>query len=197
MPENSADSPAAAVTPGAGPANAPQPPAKRGGTVQNSSAPEPVEFSGPTGPEVAATLHEDYVRFSLVPLTLRDTHARLWWDLYVDRGSDLDRLREDLRVVCVYLREQIARDKRNPGALRLVNLIQPDQFDSDLGEARMMLGRRAPRGPGAEKPAPAKAPPGWRAWFEEAYPLKAPEFRDRPFTDLPEFIQAECRRACQ
>lgn len=193
-PEISAPTSRPATETGAGPENATTPPAKRGEAAENSPDGKSPELSGP---EIAARLHATYVRWSGIALTLREGHGALWWTLYVDRGRDLAKLEEDLRVVCIYLREQIGRDKRNPGALRLVNLAQPDQFDADVAEARMMLGKRAQKVPGATKPEPAKAPPGWRAWLEDQYPQFAPDYRDKPFDDLPGQLQTACRAGLQ
>lgn len=184
-PQNSIPNPASRAD-GPEPAeNAPTATAKRGeGHVEDA-------------PKLVADLHAQFCRWSKMPLRLRPEFQRLWWDLYVDRGRDLAALRDEIRIVCVYLRSQIERDKRNPGALRLANLLQPDQFESDVAEALMMRGKGAAKiAESAGKKTPS-VPPGWRAWLEDQYPNHAPDYRDRPFTDLPGELQNICRKALQ
>ncbi|HEY8898887.1 MAG TPA: hypothetical protein VIM61_00530 [Chthoniobacterales bacterium] len=183
-PRNSAEAAASAVQRHLAPENALQAAAKRG------------ESHVEDGPAIVAGLHAKFCRYSGLPLALRPEFQRLWWDLYVDRGRDADAIGEDVRIVCVYLRSQIERDKRNPGALRLVNLLQPDQFESDVAEARMMRGKGARKAAGASKTVDA-APPGWRAYLEDQYPDHAADYRDKTFNELPGQLQRACREGCR
>lgn len=192
-PEISRQKPAAALPSAASRENAAQPPAKRGESPAAAES-RPAEI---TPRALVEQFHADYVRWSGVAVTLREGAFSAWWALHLDRGSDADKLREEIKVVCVYLREQINRDKRNPGALRLCNLLQPEQFDADVAEARMMLGKRAPKGPNGRKAAPDAAPPGWRAFLEDQYPDHAPQYRDQPFDALPGQLQRACQEGCR
>jgi hypothetical protein len=183
-PEKSIQNRASAVPPHPARENAPQATAKRGeGHIEDGMA-------------IVSGLHAKFCRYSGLPLALRPEFQRLWWDLYVDRGRDADAIGEDVRIVCVYLRSQIERDKRNPGALRLVNLLQPDQFESDVAEARMMRGKGARKAAGASKSADT-APPGWRAYLEDQYPDHAADYRDKTFNELPGQLQRACREGCR
>jgi hypothetical protein len=189
MPGKSSSFPAAPVERQASPENAAQATAKRGEGHEKTPAAD--------GIAITDALHATYTRWSKMPLRLREDWRRLWWDLYVDRERDLDRLQEDIRVVCVHLLAQIERDKRNPGALRLSNLLQPDQFESEVAEARMMLGKRVPKSSRAAAAESDTPPPGWRAWLEDQYPQHAPDYRDKPFEALPGQLQRACRAALQ
>ncbi len=94
------------------------------------------------------------------------THARIlkihdWYCTMTDQqplGPTLERqwfeflrlfTEDDFKRVFAYLRGQIRIDKRNPGALKLSNLLQPDKFGEDLALARTNI----------NKPIPAKAEP--------------------------------------
>src|ERR1051326_5378694 len=62
---------------------------------------------------------------------------RLWYDMLRAYGHDCARLRADVDVIVRYLKREISRGKRNMGALKLINFLQPDNFDSDLALARL------------------------------------------------------------
>jgi hypothetical protein len=66
---------------------------------------------------------------------------RLWYDLSKYYGFDFRRLRADAELIVRYLKREIARDKRNLGALKLSNFLQPDNFDADLAIARLAMKR--------------------------------------------------------
>jgi hypothetical protein len=46
---------------------------------------------------------------------------------------------EDLRRVITYLQREIREGRRNVGALKLSNLLQPDRFEEDLNIRRVRL----------------------------------------------------------
>lgn len=98
-------------------------------------------------PAIVARLHDAYCRYAGITLRLRDNVTRLWSDLLKDYEDDDARLEADLKVVIVYLRAQIQREKRNPGALKLSNLLDPEQFEADLAEANLLRGRRVNTAP--------------------------------------------------
>ena len=52
------------------------------------------------------------------------------------------RLAEDVALVIKYLRLAIRDGKRNPGALKVANFTEPQQFFADLEEARSQLRKR-------------------------------------------------------
>lgn len=92
-------------------------------------------------------------------LSLRFDRHRLWYDFLRTYGFT----REDLDVVISYLNQGIKDGKRNPGSLKLSNLIgQPDRFEEDLMEARRVMGggARASRVPGAASPPDPPPPSG-------------------------------------
>jgi hypothetical protein len=75
---------------------------------------------------------------------------QLWFDRLRDYEFNAGRLREDCELIIRYLKREIARDKRNLGALKLQNFLQPDNFDSDLALAK--LGHK--KTPNAQRPTP-------------------------------------------
>jgi hypothetical protein len=62
---------------------------------------------------------------------------RLWHDRLRDYQYDAEKLRGDCDLIVRYFKREIARDKRNVGALKLQNFLQPDNFDADLALARL------------------------------------------------------------
>jgi hypothetical protein len=98
-------------------------------------------------------LHAFYCRQLREQLLLRDNWRRLWLE-YLRAGFDLDQLTLTLR----YLLREVHAGRRNPGALKLTNLLQIDRFEEDLLLARMEQrqrcgGRNAPKS-SASKPTP-------------------------------------------
>jgi hypothetical protein len=61
------------------------------------------------------------------------------------------RLRADADLIIRYLKREIGRDKRNLGALKLINFLQPDNFDADLAIARMAIKKTGLRKPDTGK----------------------------------------------
>jgi hypothetical protein len=59
---------------------------------------------------------------------------------------------EDLRRVIAYLQREIRHGRRNVGALKLSNLLQPDRFEEDFNIRRVRL--EAPPPPPTQAPAP-------------------------------------------
>lgn len=58
-------------------------------------------------------------------------------------NNDAAALRADAELIVRYLKREIGRDKRNLGALKLVNFLQPDNFDADLAIAKMTKQKEA------------------------------------------------------
>jgi hypothetical protein len=78
---------------------------------------------------------------------------RLWFDMLRAYGNDAAALRADAELIVRYLKREIARDKRNLGSLKLVNFLQPDNFDADLAIARLARGSHAKVAKDAKEPA--------------------------------------------
>lgn len=62
---------------------------------------------------------------------------------------------EDLRRVVAYLQREIREGRRNVGALKLSNLLQPDRFEEDLNIRRVRLEPPPPPAPQLPQPLPA------------------------------------------
>jgi hypothetical protein len=73
----------------------------------------------------------------------------MWYEL-LRLGYSL----EDLRAVITYLQREVRAQRRNVGALKLSNLLQPDRFEEDLQISRVRLRVASPAQP-APPPPPA------------------------------------------
>ena len=60
----------------------------------------------------------------------------------------------DLRRVIVYLQREIREGRRNVGALKLSNLLQPDRFEEDLNIRSVRLEPLPPATSSDSDPAP-------------------------------------------
>jgi len=78
--------------------------------------------------------HQLYGQLTGQSLRLAFDRERLWYEL-LRAGYGL----EDLRVVITYLQREIRAGRRNVGALKLSNLLQPDRFEEDLQISRVRL----------------------------------------------------------
>jgi hypothetical protein len=76
----------------------------------------------------------------------------MWYEL-LRQGYGL----EDLRRVITYLQREIRAGRRNVGALKLSNLLQPDRFEEDLQISRVRLGSPPPSRPALPSPPPLSA----------------------------------------
>src|SRR5947208_5781380 len=72
----------------------------------------------------------------------------MWYEL-LRAGYTL----QDLRRVIVYLQREIREGRRNVGALKLSNLLQPDRFEEDLNIRHVRL-QPPPRAPSSKAPPP-------------------------------------------
>lgn len=102
-------------------------------------------------------LHAWYCQTMGTALPLHAGTEQLWF-YWLKAGYNGPQLRK----VIIYLRKEIRATKRNPGALKLRNLLDPDLFGEDLLLAGHNLAaeNKVPPLPGAEAPAPgAPAPP--------------------------------------
>jgi hypothetical protein len=99
------------------------------------------------GPEQIASLHQRYCQLTGQSLRLGFDRERLWFE-WLRAGFTP----EDLRRVIAYLQREIREGRRNVGALKLSNLLQPDRFEEDLNIRRVRL--EPPPRPGPQAPTP-------------------------------------------
>ena len=71
--------------------------------------------------------HQLYCQLTGQNLRLDFLRERQWYDL-LHQGFTV----EQVRRVIVYLQREIREGRRNVGALKLSNLLQPDRFEEDL-----------------------------------------------------------------
>jgi len=100
--------------------------------------------------------HQLYCQLTGQSLRLAFDRERMWYEL-LRLGYSL----QDLRSVILYLQREIRAQRRNVGALKLSNLLQPDRFEEDLQISRVRL-----RPPHSPQPAPP-SPPALSAWERE------------------------------
>ena len=78
--------------------------------------------------------HQLYCQLTGQSLRLAFDRERMWYEL-LRLGYSL----QDLRAVITYLQREIRAGRRNVGALKLSNLLQPDRFEEDLNISRLRL----------------------------------------------------------
>ena len=100
----------------------------------------------PNPHEQIAAAHALYCELTGQNLRLGFDRERQWYE-WLRAGFTL----QDLRRLIPYLQREIREGRRNVGALKLSNLLQPDRFEEDLNIRRVRL-QPPPR------PTP-KAPP--------------------------------------
>ena len=94
-----------------------------------------------------AQAHALYCQLTGQNLPIRYDRERQWYEL-LRAGHTL----ADVEHVVRYLQREIRATRRNVGALKLSNLLQPDRFEEDLGISRLRI--RAPTG----RPTPKQPP---------------------------------------
>ena len=109
----------------------------------------------PAPPEAAAIRHAHHLYCSLTGqrLGLGYDRERLWFEL-LRAGYSLD----ELRHLVAYLQREIRAGRRNVGALKLSNLLQPDRFEEDLAISRVALRPPPPSKPPTPAPLPSLPP---------------------------------------
>ena len=103
--------------------------------------------------------HQRYCQLTGQSVSLRVDRERQWFDL-LRAGFTV----EDVGRVITYLQREIRHQRRNVGALKLSNLLQPDRFEEDLNIARVCLRPPSP----SPEPTPPPAPPSLSAQEAEA-----------------------------
>jgi hypothetical protein len=105
-------------------------------------------------PPLDATLigqaHALYCRLTGQSLSLRYDRERLWYEV-LRAGHTL----ADVEHLIRYLQREIRATRRQVGALKLSNLLQPDRFEEDLGISRLQL-RPPPARPRPNPPPPPR-----------------------------------------
>ncbi len=99
-------------------------------------------------PAQIAQAHQLYCQLTGQKLRLDYVRQRQWYEL-LHQGFTL----QEVRRVILYLQREIRQGRRNVGALKLSNLLQPDRFEEDLNIRRVRLEPPAPQ------PLPAASPP--------------------------------------
>jgi hypothetical protein len=81
---------------------------------------------------------------------------RLWFDMLRSYDHNGTALRADAELIIRHLKREISRDKRNLGALKPINFLQPDNFDADLAVAKLARDTgRKPHRPANREPVTA------------------------------------------
>ena len=105
--------------------------------------------SFPVNASAIAQAHQLYCQLTGQSLRMAFDRERMWYEL-LRAGHSL----QDLRAVILYLQREIQAQRRNVGALKLSNLLQPDRFEEDLQISRVRL-----RPPPSPRPTPPPRPP--------------------------------------
>ena len=108
-------------------------------------------MSAHLGPEEIAAAHQLYCQLTGQSLRLGFDRERQWYE-WLRAGFTL----ADLRRVIAYLQREIREGRRNVGALKLSNLLQPDRFEEDLNIRRVRL--EPLPGPCPQAPPPLSEP---------------------------------------
>lgn len=95
--------------------------------------------------------HQLYCQLTGQNLRLDFVRERQWYELLL-QGFTV----EQVRRVIVYLQGEIREGRRNVGALKLSNLLQPDRFEEDLNIRRVRL--EPPPRAASSKPAAPLSP---------------------------------------
>jgi hypothetical protein len=106
------------------------------------------------------SIHALYCELTGQKLTLRFERERLWYE-FLGAGFNA----EDLKTVVNYLQREIRAGRRNPGALKISNLLQPDRFEEDLNIRKVRL--RGPSCCGSSRRVPCEPPPPTPAQLQE------------------------------
>lgn len=98
--------------------------------------------------------HQLYCQWTGQTLRLAFDRERMWYEL-LRLGYSL----QDLRSVITYLQREIRAQRRNVGALKLSNLLQPDRFEEDLQISRVRLRSPPPAPTALASPPPVPLNP--------------------------------------
>jgi hypothetical protein len=93
--------------------------------------------------------HALYCQLTGQRVSLRFDRQRLWFEFFRAGFTE-----SDLQAVIRYLQREIRHARRNVGALKLFNLLQPDRFEDDLNISRVALYPPKPPKPFQPSPPP-------------------------------------------
>ena len=93
--------------------------------------------------------HALYCQLTGQRVGLRFDRERLWFELFRAGFTEAD-----VQTVIRYLQREIRQGRRNVGALKLSNLLEPDRFEEDLNISRVALRPPEPAKPGLPAPLP-------------------------------------------
>lgn len=96
--------------------------------------------------------HALYCQLTGQRVSLRFDRERLWYELFRAGFSEAD-----VQRVIRYLQREIREGRRNVGALKLSNLLQPYRFEEDLNISQVQLHQHKP--PAPEQKSTAASPP--------------------------------------
>src|SRR3989454_12420046 len=96
--------------------------------------------AAPVNAAAIGQAHQLYCQLTGQSLGLGFDRERMWYEL-LRLGYSL----QDLRTVITYLQREVRAQRRNVGALKLSNLLQPDRFEEDLNISRLRLSPQPPR----------------------------------------------------
>jgi hypothetical protein len=113
--------------------------------------------------ELILQAHQLYCQLTGQRLPMRFDRQRQWFEL-LRAGFTLQQIRRVIR----YLQREIREGRRNVGALKLSNLLQPDRFEEDLAISTVAL-----EPPPPPKPSPATKPIDPQRALQELRRLKA------------------------
>ena len=108
---------------------------------------------GPVDPAAIHEAHRIYCSLTGQQLGLGYDRERMWYEL-LRAGHSTD----DLRHLVVYLQREVRAGRRNVGALKLSNLLQPDRFEEDLAISRVALRPPPPTSPPPTEPSRSPLP---------------------------------------
>jgi hypothetical protein len=95
--------------------------------------------SSPLTPEHIRQVHQLYCQLTGQSLSLGFDRERMWYEL-LRLGYGLQQVQNVIR----YLQREIRHGRRNVGALKLSNLLQPDRFEEDLNISTVQLHLKKP-----------------------------------------------------
>ena len=95
-----------------------------------------------TTAQAIAQAHTLYCQLTGQKLRLAFDRERSWYE-WLCAGFTT----QELRQVIAYLQREIRAQRRNVGALKLCNLLQPDRFEEDLNISRVRLSSPPPPRP--------------------------------------------------
>jgi hypothetical protein len=104
--------------------------------------PNPHDPAAPVQAKAIAQAHALYCQLTGQTLSLGFDRERMWFEV-LQAGYTL----ADLRAVVTYLQREIRAQRRNVGALKLSNLLQPDRCEEDLPISRVRLRPPVPSPP--------------------------------------------------